>query len=179
MTAPTKPTPGRTVRTALVLGGGSDIALATVGRLARRGLSHVVLAAREPDRSGRDGRGAAPSLQVEPVAWDATQTDSHPRLVGLAQETLGQIDLVLSAVGQLGHHAGLGMSPEDIVSMVDANFAGPAAAVAAVSDALVGRVGAPSWSSPRSPPFARGSRTTCTDRRRRGWTRSPRASATR
>jgi len=137
MTAPTKPTPGRTVRTALVLGGGSDIALATVARLAQRGLEHVVLAAREPDDAAATARGLAPSLQIEPVAWDATQTDSHPRLVAMAQETLGQIDLVLCAVGQLGHHAGLGMSPEDIVSMVAANFAGPASALAAVSDALV------------------------------------------
>ena len=147
----------------------------------RRGLTHVVLAARQPDEAAaRLPETRSDPIQVDAMAWDATQTESHPRLVAVAHETLGTIDLVICAVGQLGHHAGLrDVAPEDIVSMVETTSPARPPPSPSVSDTLVSQgrgtivvllVG--------GRGSARGSRTTCTDRRRRGWTRSPRASAT-
>ena len=122
-----------TVRTARVLGGTSDIAQAIVRDLAGSGLERVVLAVRDPQSVAAF---ALPGVQVDAVAWDALDVGSHRGLVADAAERLGRLDLVLCAVGLLGHHAGLGMAPEDVEQMVRTNFAGPAAALAAVADQL-------------------------------------------
>ncbi len=125
-----------TLRTALVLGGNSDIALACLRSLRLVGLEHVVLAVRDPARDERGLRDALPGLQVTVVRWDATEAASHHILVRDAAAELGDLDVVLCAVGMLGHHAGLGMSPEAVDEMARTNFAGPAAALAAAADHL-------------------------------------------
>lgn len=126
-------------RTALVLGAGSDIAAALVAELARRGLRSAVLAARDPD-AATDAMGrAAPSVDLSAVRWDALEVDSHVRLLESAATTLGTIDLVICAVGMLGHHAGASMGPGEVDDMVRANFAGPAAALAAAGRRLAGQ----------------------------------------
>lgn len=128
------------VRTALVLGGGSDIGLAIVAELSRHGLEQVVLAARRPEAALAAARAAtAADVEISVEAWDVLDVGSHADLVGRAAERLGGIDVVVCAVGALGHHAGLTMSPDEVDHMVRTNFAGPAAALAAVGERMVGQ----------------------------------------
>ena len=122
-----------TVRTALVLGGTSDIAQAVLRELAGSGLERVVLAVRDPQDVAEV---VLPGVEAHAVAWDALDVESHAELVAEATERLGHLDLVLCAVGLLGHHAGLGMSAADVDQMVRTNFSGPAAALAVAADRL-------------------------------------------
>jgi decaprenylphospho-beta-D-erythro-pentofuranosid-2-ulose 2-reductase len=125
------------VRTALVLGGGSDIGLAVVSELARHGLERAVLAARRPDEALAAAHAAAPGVEISAESWDALDVGAHRGLVDRAAERLEGIDVVVCAVGMLGHHAALTMPPDEVDVMVRTNFAGPAAALAAAADALV------------------------------------------
>ena len=141
--------PAPAVRGALVLGGSSDIALAIIRDLVDRGLERVVLAARDVDEletrvAEFDGR-----VEVTLEQWDTLDLESHRVLVERATAALGRIDLVVCAVGMLGHHAGLGMAPTAIDQMVRTNFSGPAAALSVIADALVAqRAAAPTGSMP-------------------------------
>ncbi|MEO6126548.1 MAG: SDR family NAD(P)-dependent oxidoreductase [Ilumatobacteraceae bacterium] len=125
-------------RTALVLGGNSDIALATVRRLAVDRLTHVMLAVRDVALVEARLR-ASPLLvaTVDIVAWDARQSGEHVVLLERAATALGTIDLVLCAVGSLGHGAGIGASPHDVEDSIWANFTGPATAITAAAQHLV------------------------------------------
>jgi decaprenylphospho-beta-D-erythro-pentofuranosid-2-ulose 2-reductase len=124
-------------RTALVLGGASDIAQVTLARLGGLGLEHVVLAVRDPQGVAERTSVFAPELAVSVTPWDATEAGAHACVVDTAAAELGQIDLVLCAVGMLGHGAGLGMAPDHVDEMVRVNFAGAAAALSAAADRLV------------------------------------------
>lgn len=116
--------------TALVLGGGSDIGLAIVRRLGARGLGDVVLAAREPEAvRARLADDPLPSPRVTVVAWDALDPGAHGALLEHATATLGRIDVVICAVGALGHHAGLPLPATDADLLMRTNFSGPAAAL--------------------------------------------------
>lgn len=123
-------------RTALVLGGGSEIGAACLAALEGQGLRRAHLAARRPDEATALVERAAAGLEVTATAWDATDVASHEALFGGARSAMGSIDLVLCAVGMLGHHAGIDMAPADVDAMVRANFAGPAAALAVAGTTL-------------------------------------------
>ena len=89
-------TPAPSPSTALVLGGGSDIALATVRRLADEGLRAVVLAVRDP--AALQARLDADPLPLDAVhleRWDANDVEGHRPLLVRASAELGTIDLVL------------------------------------------------------------------------------------
>ena len=86
-------------RTALALGGNSDIAIATLQRLARDGLQHAVLALRNPDRDTARITAALPGVQLSIVRWDANDPETHRQLVADAAAILGTIDVALCAVG--------------------------------------------------------------------------------
>lgn len=130
-TAPNPPT------SVLVLGGASDIGLAIVRDLGARGLDRAVLAGRDPD--GLRARLATDPLPVAHVhvePWDALQPDAHEPLLDRARDLLGDIDLVVCAVGSLGHHSGLSVEAADADLLVRTNFAGPAAALLVAARAL-------------------------------------------
>lgn len=125
------------MRTALVLGGGSEIGLAIVRRMAEQGLERVVLAGRDRDAIRLAlGPDPLPVDAVDVVAWDALDVGSHEALVSRASELLGSIDVVVCAVGLLGHHAGLAMAATDADLLLRTNFTGPATALSAVAQAL-------------------------------------------
>jgi decaprenylphospho-beta-D-erythro-pentofuranosid-2-ulose 2-reductase len=117
------------LKSALVLGGGSEIAAAVVAEAGRRGLQKVVLAARRPDEALENFRSIAPSMEAVAIEWDALDIDSHSPMIERAFAELGAIDLVVCGVGMLGHHAGLSMRPDEVDLMVRTNFSGPAAAL--------------------------------------------------
>ena len=132
-------------RSALVLGGGSEIGAAIVIELAARGLRRAVLAARNPAVAGQTLRDARVPSEVEVIAepWDARDVATHDDRIGEMFERHGPFDLVICAVGILGHHAGVGMGPVDVDEMVRSNFAGPAAALSVVGRLLVDRCSGP------------------------------------
>jgi decaprenylphospho-beta-D-erythro-pentofuranosid-2-ulose 2-reductase len=122
------------VRTALVLGGNSEIARAVLERFADE-LQHVVLAVRDPSASG-SGPFPLGAAKVDVVRWDANDVARHTSFVDEVAGRLGSVDLVLCAVGMLGHHAGESMAPDQVADMAANNFAGPAAALAAAAPVL-------------------------------------------
>lgn len=92
------------VQSVLVLGGGSEIALATLRRLVAGRTRTVVLAARDPEALAgtADELRSLGATTVETVAFDAADTASHDKLVHDVFDRFGDIDLVLVAFGLLG-----------------------------------------------------------------------------
>lgn len=123
-------------RTALVLGGDSAIATAVLRRLAVDGLQHAVLAVRDAaaTRARLDAEPLPLEVNVEP--WDALDVHRHEPLLQRAAELLGTIDVVICAVGSLGHGAGLGAGPPAVAALIGSNFTGPATAVTAAAHQL-------------------------------------------
>lgn len=119
-------------RTALVLGGTSDIGLAVLRHLTPHGLERVVLACRTPP----DPAPAVPGAEVTTLRWDATEVDRHEGVLDAAWEHLGHVDLVVCSAGMLGHHAGRSMGPAAVEEMIRVNAAGPAAALSLVADRM-------------------------------------------
>lgn len=119
-----------------MLGGGSDIAGAIVSALARTGLDRVVLAARDPDAARDSVAATTDGLSVHTVRWDVLDVGAVASLWAVTTEAIGTPDLVLCAVGSLGHHAGRGLPPEDIDAMARTNYAGPAAALGWIAERL-------------------------------------------
>ena len=92
------------VQRILVLGGTSEIALATVRALARqRPGVQVALAARRSDRRATAAASlAALGIEVAEVDFEATDRASYERAIGFVFETGGDVDVVLVAFGLLG-----------------------------------------------------------------------------
>jgi decaprenylphospho-beta-D-erythro-pentofuranosid-2-ulose 2-reductase len=109
------------VQSVLVLGGTSEIGVATARALVARRARTVVLAARNPERcaAAADELRAAGASQVEAVPFDATDTASHQAFVDDVFERFGDMDLALVAFGVLGDE-------EDPVEVLTVNFVGAA-----------------------------------------------------
>jgi decaprenylphospho-beta-D-erythro-pentofuranosid-2-ulose 2-reductase len=107
------------VQSVLVLGGTSEIGVATAKALVGRRARTVLLAAREPDRSAAaaDELRAAGADRVETLRFDATDTSSHDAFVDDVFERFGDVDLAIVAFGVLDGAA------EDVVRV---NFVGAA-----------------------------------------------------
>jgi decaprenylphospho-beta-D-erythro-pentofuranosid-2-ulose 2-reductase len=117
-------------QTALVLGGASDLGLAVVRRLAQQRLTGVVLAVRDPDTlRARLATEPLGGIQAVVERWDATDDEAHGPLLDRARDELGDVDLVLCAVGVLGHHSGLETGAPEAAASMAANFTGPATAL--------------------------------------------------
>ena len=114
------------VQSVLVLGGTSEIALATVRRLVAQGCRTVLLAARNPD----DCLTAAAELRdagattVDTLAFDALDTASHEAVIDDAFARHGDLDVVLLAFGVLGDQAAFDADPEVAVTAVQVNYVG-------------------------------------------------------
>ncbi|MEV8089365.1 decaprenylphospho-beta-D-erythro-pentofuranosid-2-ulose 2-reductase [Streptomyces nigra] len=115
----------------LVLGGTSEIALATTRRLITRRTRTVWLAGRPSpalDRSADELR--ALGADVRTVAFDALDPESHEAVLGKVFAE-GDIDMVLLAFGILGDQARDERAPLNAVRVAQTNYTG------AVSAALV------------------------------------------
>jgi len=113
------------VQRVVVLGGTSDIALATVVKLAgdRRGV-HVTLAARDGDRR----TAAAASLQargmeITEVEFDATDRSSWSNAIARAFESGRDVDVVIVAFGLLGDQERAWQDVDAALELVQVNYA--------------------------------------------------------
>jgi decaprenylphospho-beta-D-erythro-pentofuranosid-2-ulose 2-reductase len=113
------------VQSVLVLGGASEIAMATVDALAARGCSRVVLAARDVtalDQAEQRARHAGATTVVR-LAFDARDPSTHDEVLRAAFAE-GDIDLVLLAFGVLGDQGAFERDPATAVEAVEANYVG-------------------------------------------------------
>jgi decaprenylphospho-beta-D-erythro-pentofuranosid-2-ulose 2-reductase len=95
------------VQSVLVLGGGSEIGLATLRRLVTTRARTVVLAARHPDGLAdtvRELRSLG-ATSVDALLFDAAATDTHEAFIDECFDRFGDFDLVLVVFGVLGDQA--------------------------------------------------------------------------
>ena len=126
------------VQTALVLGGTSEIALATVRRLAQDRCRRVVLAVRDPaaaepvaDALRADGVG-----EVHVIAFDAREPANHTAVIDEAVALLGDLDLVLLAFGVLGDQEAFDADPASAADAVAVNLSGAVSSGLAAANRL-------------------------------------------
>jgi decaprenylphospho-beta-D-erythro-pentofuranosid-2-ulose 2-reductase len=126
------------VQTALVLGGTSELALATLAALDLRPGAKVVLAGRDEDAMKQiqvPTSGGGPA-EVTTLAWDASHAATGPHVIAAAAEVLGDIDLVLVAAGILGDQARAEADVEHAIDILCINLVGVAAAILPAADRL-------------------------------------------
>ncbi|MFB7083823.1 decaprenylphospho-beta-D-erythro-pentofuranosid-2-ulose 2-reductase [Streptomyces sp. NPDC056296] len=112
----------------LVLGGTSEIALATARRLVARRTRTVWLAGRPSpalDAAAEQLRGLG--AEVRTVPFDALDPESHEAALGKVF-TEGDIDLVLLAFGVLGDQAHDEREPLNAVRVAQTNYTGAVSA---------------------------------------------------
>ena len=127
------------VQSVLVLGGSSEIALATVRRMISEGhTTNVVLAVREPGDSAADAEALrdAGATEVDVVAFDALDPDTHVRTIDDVFDRDGDMDVVILAFGVLGEQAAFEADPVSAAQAVAVNFAGAVSASLAVAKRL-------------------------------------------
>jgi len=135
------------VQSVLVLGGASELALATVAALPLRPGAVVVLAGRDAAALAVAGAGlaagslAAGSLaaaaRVETLGWDAAAPDTATAMVTAAVELVGgDLDVVLAAAGVLGDQALAERDPAVAAEVLTVNLVGVGAACLAAAARL-------------------------------------------
>jgi decaprenylphospho-beta-D-erythro-pentofuranosid-2-ulose 2-reductase len=125
--------------TLLVLGGGSEIGLATARALIARGTRTVVLAARDPGRlaGAAEALRTAGAARVELVPFDADAPEEHPAALDAAWAAAGgDVDIVLLAFGLLGPSGTPERDPAAAVAAVRTNALGGASAALHAAERL-------------------------------------------
>jgi decaprenylphospho-beta-D-erythro-pentofuranosid-2-ulose 2-reductase len=111
----------------LLVGGTSDIAVATARRYLSERPLRVVLAARDtPRREAVAGELRAAGATVEIVDIDA-EDDGAPERVVREAAAGGDIDVALIAVGQLGEQEALAEDPAGVAALGRVNYLAPVA----------------------------------------------------
>lgn len=122
----------------VVLGGTSDMAREILMLLAKERCRSVVLAGRDGaalERASREMRATVE--RVETVPFDAATTGDAEKVVTRCFEAAGEpVDLVLMAVGELGHQDEDEHDPDRVAQMVTVNLTWPAAALTAAATRL-------------------------------------------
>lgn len=120
----------------LVLGGGSDIALATVRRLVADRCRRVVLAGRpSPALDAAADVVRADGAEVEVVGFDAAEVEGHEKVIAGVFDA-GDIDVVILAFGVLGDQAAFDDDHAAALDAVTVNYTGAVSAGLAVADQL-------------------------------------------
>ncbi|MEU6664449.1 decaprenylphospho-beta-D-erythro-pentofuranosid-2-ulose 2-reductase [Streptomyces sp. NPDC046727] len=126
-------------RSLLVLGGTSEIALATARRLIARRTRTVWLAGRPcPALEKAAGSLRALGADVRTVAFDALDPESHETVLGKVFAE-GAIDMVLLAFGVLGDQAHDERDPVRAVRVAGTNYTGAVSAGLVAGRALQGQ----------------------------------------
>lgn len=110
----------------LLVGGTSEIGLAIVRRLAQQGPVSPILLGRDPQRleSALAQLSPAGTHDGATVAVDATELDTHQRVVADAFRAAGGVDVAVLAVGVLGAQAGLDAEPAQAAEVMEVDFLG-------------------------------------------------------
>ncbi|MER5713228.1 SDR family NAD(P)-dependent oxidoreductase [Streptomyces sp. NPDC002122] len=125
-----------TPQSLLVLGGTSEIGLATARRMITRGVRTVWLAGRpSPALTAAADSLRALGTDVRTVPFDALDTESHPERLGKIF-TEGAIDIVLLAFGVLGDQAHDEADPVAAVRVAQTNYTGAVSAGLVCAGAL-------------------------------------------
>ena len=125
-------------QSALVLGGGSDIAVATLEQMASRRLRRVVLAGRSEGSLGTAAeRVRAAGCDVATVHFDALDASGHDAAISSLFAAHGGFDLVLVAFGVLGDQGQAEVDGDEALRIVQTNFTGAATSMLAASRGLV------------------------------------------
>lgn len=125
------------VQSVLVLGGGSDLALATVRKLVADRCDKVVLAGRDPAKlQGPAGELRALGADVDVATFDALDPASHPAVIDTIFDEHPDLDVVLMAFGVLGEQATFDADPAAAAEAVTANYTGAVSAGLAVAKRL-------------------------------------------
>jgi decaprenylphospho-beta-D-erythro-pentofuranosid-2-ulose 2-reductase len=124
------------VQTILVLGGTSEIGLATTLALVPGGVRKVVLAVRDTTAAGDvvarlERAGVA---EVDVVAFDALDTGGHAKLLADVFAEHGDLDLVLLAFGVLGDQREFDHDPGAAAEAARVNYVGAVSAGLAVAE---------------------------------------------
>ena len=126
------------VESVLVLGGGSDIAAATVEALIGSRTRTVVLAGRDPARLepvAERLRGAG-ATTVECIEFDASAPDTHQAAIDEVWARHPDLDLVLLAFGVLGDQEAFDADPAAAADAAITNYAGAVSSSLAVAQHL-------------------------------------------
>src|ERR1700757_4497620 len=111
-------------QTILLLGGTSEIGLAICERYLQNAHARIVLAAM-PDDPGRDDAAAqmkaAGARSVELIDFEATDTDSHPKMMDAAFAG-GDVDVAIVAFGLLGDAEELWQNQRKAVQIAEINY---------------------------------------------------------
>lgn len=120
----------------LLLGGTSDIALATARRWARSGPLHVTLAARPgPRRDAAVAELAGLGADVRAIDFEAQATDSHAAVVAQAADGR-DIDVALVAFGLLGDEEQAWQDHDAAVRLATVNYVAPVSVGVCLADTL-------------------------------------------
>ncbi len=125
------------VQSVLVLGGGSDIGRALCLRLVEGRTTRVVLAGRPEDGMesvAEDLTRAGATVDIR--RWDATDVDSHTKVLGDIFDEIGDVDLVYAPVGILGSQEAFEADPAFAAKAVEINFGGLVSASLVVAQRL-------------------------------------------
>lgn len=127
------------VQSVLVLGGTSEIGVATARALVGRRAKTVILAARDPSRctAAADQLRAAGAERVEVVAFDARDTASHPAFVQDVFTRFGDVDLALVAFGVLGDADEAARDHGQALEILETNFIGAASVMTPLARRMV------------------------------------------
>lgn len=126
------------VQSVLVLGGTSELALATLAALDLRPGATVASAGRDEQALASvsvptSGGGSA---KVISLPWDASDPAAGPKVIAAAAEALGDIDLVLVAAGILGDQTRAEADPAHAVDILMINLVGLASAMLPAAERL-------------------------------------------
>ena len=119
-------------QTIVLLGGTSDIGRAIVERLVTPATRTIVLAGRRPAEM-RPDELARPGVTIDPVHFDAADTDSHEALVADLGDRHGDLDVVIVAFGQLVDQGELDTDPARAAAMVTVNYTGAVSSCLAIA----------------------------------------------
>lgn len=119
-------------QTIVLLGGTSDIGRAIVERLDSPSTRTIVLAGRRPGEM-RVAELERPGVQVDAVAFDATDVASHDTFVRGLVSAHGDLDVVVLAFGQLVEQDELDDDPVRAAEMVTVNYTGAVSIALAVA----------------------------------------------
>jgi decaprenylphospho-beta-D-erythro-pentofuranosid-2-ulose 2-reductase len=113
-------------QTLLVLGGTSDIGVATAEAMIARGTRRVVLAGRDPRSLGavKARLRRAGSELATPIAFDALATEDHEQFVEQVFTRYGDIDVVLLTFGVYGDPKLCDVDVKAAREVIETNFLG-------------------------------------------------------